>query len=299
MQMHLDSLTHRREFILHRYFQEELDKPMDSSRTANNVQNHTISNNMAEAAGLIELFLDTAQSEDPKYSVLHSATARPQRGMRACRHRQAYVPMAANENELALEPERLTEFVGELVAGAGMQAQVNDCVLLLDATLCILVLNNAFSNASWHGTSPESAIELAVATTPTGVSCPRGNRDGARYRSRRPTRTGRWDRAQPRPSEPLSTTRMETSHAPHRLPQPQLPRPPRTVSQATPSTSHCGAARSAWASYEPAPGTRPPRAHECWPVERPAIGQGRKRISGEESATSGHRASPPRTLQVG
>ena len=145
VQMHFDPLTRRREFILHRYFQEELDKAMDSSRTANNVPNHTISNNMAEAAGLIELFLDTVQSEDPKYSVLHSATVCPQRGMRACRQGQAYVPMAANENELALEPERLTEFVGKLVAGAGMRAQVTNCVLLFDAT-----------RAAWSRTTPSA-----------------------------------------------------------------------------------------------------------------------------------------------
>ena len=48
------------------------------------------------------------------------------------------------------------------------QVQVPTCVLLLDTTLCSLVLDNAISNAFRHGTSPESAIHLAVTTTPTG-----------------------------------------------------------------------------------------------------------------------------------
>ena len=166
--MHFDALTRRRKIILHHYFQEELDKAVDSSRKANSVRNDNTSNNMAEAAGPIELFLNTVQSGDPKYSVLHGTPVCPQRGMRACRHRRTYVPMAANEYEQALEPGRLTKFVGELVARAGIQAQVADCVLLLATTLCSLVNDNAISNAFRRGTNPESAFHLAVASIPTG-----------------------------------------------------------------------------------------------------------------------------------
>ena len=123
VRMRSDSLTRRRIFILQRYFQVALDKAVDSSRKADSVLNHTLNNTMAEAAGLIELFLDKVQSGVPMYSELHSATVCLQRGMRACRHRRAYVQIAANEYELALEPVRLAEFVGELAAGTGMQVQ--------------------------------------------------------------------------------------------------------------------------------------------------------------------------------
>ena len=123
LRMRSDSLTRRRMFILQRYFREALDKAVDSSRKADSVLNHTLNTNMAEAAGLIELFLDNVQSEGPVYSELHRATVCLQRGMRSCRHRRAYVQMAANEYELALEPVRLPEFVGELVGGTGMQVQ--------------------------------------------------------------------------------------------------------------------------------------------------------------------------------
>ena len=123
VRMRSDSLTRRRMFILQRHFREALDKAVDSSRKADSVLNHTLNNNMAEAAGLIELFLDNVQSEGPVHSELHRATVCLQRGMRSCRHRRAYVQMVANEYELALEPVRLPEFVGKLVAGLGMQVQ--------------------------------------------------------------------------------------------------------------------------------------------------------------------------------
>ena len=51
---------------------------------------------------------------------------------------------------------------------SSVQVQVPTCVLLLDTTLCSLVPDNAISNAFRHGTSPESAVHLAVTTTPTG-----------------------------------------------------------------------------------------------------------------------------------
>ena len=46
-----------------------------------------------------------------------------------------------------------------------MQVQVPTCALLLDTTLCSLVLDNAISNAFRHGDSP---VCLAVTTTPAG-----------------------------------------------------------------------------------------------------------------------------------
>ena len=51
---------------------------------------------------------------------------------------------------------------------SSVQVHVPKCVLLLDRTLCSMVLDNVIGNAFRHGTSPESAVHLAVTTTPTG-----------------------------------------------------------------------------------------------------------------------------------
>ena len=49
-----------------------------------------------------------------------------------------------------------------------MQVQVPTCTLLLDPTLCSLVLDNAISNAFRHGSCQDSSVHLAVTTAPAG-----------------------------------------------------------------------------------------------------------------------------------
>ena len=49
-----------------------------------------------------------------------------------------------------------------------MQVQVPNCTLLLDTTLCSLVLDNAISNAFRHGSCRDSPVRLAVTTAPAG-----------------------------------------------------------------------------------------------------------------------------------
>ena len=137
-----ESLTRRRTFILQRYFEVALEKAVASSRKTERVVNHTVLNHMADGAGEIELFLNQVDSEDPIYSELHSATICLQRGMRACQHRRAYTQIASNEYKVVLQPVRLAEFVGELVAGSRMQVQG----LLSDVGL------SCFGRERWFGT---------------------------------------------------------------------------------------------------------------------------------------------------
>ena len=168
LQLRADSLTRRRTFILQHHFQAALQNAVGACRKAEQVVSHTLLNHMADSAGAIELFLDQVQSEDPTYSELHSATVCLQRGMRACQHRQAYAQIVSDENELALQAVHLAEFVGKLVGPTRMQVQVPNCTLLLDTTLCSMVLDNAISNAFRHGSCRDSPVRLAVTTAPAG-----------------------------------------------------------------------------------------------------------------------------------
>ena len=74
-------------------------------------------------------------------------------------------------------PPRVSLSKGLFRAGQGtgpaprtsrVQVQVSPCVVLLDTTLCSLVLDNAISNAFRHATSPDSPVNLAVTTAPIG-----------------------------------------------------------------------------------------------------------------------------------
>ena len=102
VRMRFDSLARRRTFILQRYFQVALDKAVESSRKADSILNHTLKNYMAGGAGEIKLFLYRFDGDDPMYAELHSATTCLQRGMRACRQRQAYLQLASGDYRLSL-----------------------------------------------------------------------------------------------------------------------------------------------------------------------------------------------------
>ena len=166
----------RSEFLLLEFF--------EASRQADSILNHTLKNTMADAAGQVELFLEGGRCSTEEAQPLQLCVASLYRGMRACRHRQAYVQMASNTYALSLQPVRLAQFVGRLAAGRHMQVEVCParparapasssasiaapalapaCPVSLDPTLCGLVLDNAISNAFRHGATPDPAVRLTV-----------------------------------------------------------------------------------------------------------------------------------------
>ena len=158
------STGRRSEFWFFEFFETSLKTAIEASRKADSILNHTLKNTMADAAGQIEMFLEHVGCSDNDAEHLQLCIASLYRGMRSCRHRQAYVQMAANTYEVSLQPVRLAEFVGRLVAGRRMRVQVPEGVLMLDATLCSLMLDNAISNAFRHGNPTDPAVRLTVTT---------------------------------------------------------------------------------------------------------------------------------------
>ena len=162
VRMRSDSLTRRRTFILQRYFQVALGKAVESSRKADSILNHTLKNYMADGAGEIELFLDRVDGEDPMYAELHSATISLQRGMRACRQRQAYLQLTSGDYRLSLHPVELETFAKQITAGRAMTTEVPSLRVLLDCTLLGLIFDNAISNAFKHGHTEHPDVKLAI-----------------------------------------------------------------------------------------------------------------------------------------
>ena len=162
VRMRSDSLTRRRTFILQRYFQVALGKAVESSRKADSILNHTLKNYMADGAGEIELFLDRVDGEDPMYAELHSATISLQRGMRACRQRQAYLQLTSGDYRLSLYPVELETFAKQITAGRAMTTEVPSLRVLLDRTLLGLIFDNAISNAFKHGHTEHPDVKLAI-----------------------------------------------------------------------------------------------------------------------------------------
>ena len=75
--------------------QAALQMAVEASRTADSILNHTLKNTMADAAGDIEMFLDTHESSSASVQHLRQSLASLRKGMRSCRHRQAYLQLAA------------------------------------------------------------------------------------------------------------------------------------------------------------------------------------------------------------
>ena len=166
----------RTEFLLIEFF--------EASREADSILNHTLKNTMADAAGQVELFLEGGRCSTEEAQPLQLCVASLYRGMRQCRHRQAYIQMASNTYTLSLQPVRLAQFVGRLAAGRHMEVEVCSVCparaaapssvsvtapasaparpVSLDPTLCGLVLDNAISNAFRHGATPDPAVRLTV-----------------------------------------------------------------------------------------------------------------------------------------
>ena len=85
-----------------------------ASRKADSVLNHSLKNRMADAAGEVELFLETYTGP---HAVLLECVASLRRGMQLCQHRQAYVDLAAGRYAPRLTPSSVHEFGSALAAG--------------------------------------------------------------------------------------------------------------------------------------------------------------------------------------
>ena len=103
------SLTRRAEFVMERRFKADLEEAVDAGRKADSILNHTLKNTMSEAAGEIELCLESPDVEE-KAGHLQRSLFSLQRGMRSCHARQAYLHFAAGRYTLLLRPVQLSFF---------------------------------------------------------------------------------------------------------------------------------------------------------------------------------------------
>jgi hypothetical protein len=168
----------RLSFSLQQSFEEAHAKQVasaEAAQKADSILNHTLKNTMADAVGEIILFFEAmkAQRQSPSPQ-LQWAVASLQRGMRSCQQRQALIQLVSSTYSVALRPVRVLDFVGMLTAGRKVTVQVPDTTVLIDPTLCGLILDNAISNSSKHGDPRGPDVRLTV--TIAASEAPEGRR---------------------------------------------------------------------------------------------------------------------------
>ena len=170
--MRFVTLMRRRQFRLERSFQAALLVALEASRKADSILNHTLKNTMADAAADMELFLTNTDLPEPSVRHLRLSMATLRRGMRACRHRQAYIKLESGGYQPSLQPVQLSALVDEVTAGRDIQVSVEDKRVLLDEKLYSLVLDNTINNAFKHGRPQDPQVQLTVSTAPvdSGIS---------------------------------------------------------------------------------------------------------------------------------
>ena len=154
------SRNRRYRFLVERHFESALESAVAASRKADSTLNHTLKNTMADADAEIEMFLQKCPSNEADLDHLRHTRECLQRGMRTCRHRQAYLQLAADQYALSLKAVNLRAFAGDHASGRRLQLRVEDLTVQLDVILCGLVLDNAISNAFKHGHPQEPGVTL-------------------------------------------------------------------------------------------------------------------------------------------
>ena len=119
---------------------------------------------MGDAAGEIELFLAAHAPPEHHARHLQQSAASLRKGMRSCRHRQAYLQLVARQYTPTRAPTDLAEFTAELAAGRAMRValRLRRAAAEIDVTLCALILDNAISNAFKHGHPQAPDVRLTV-----------------------------------------------------------------------------------------------------------------------------------------
>ena len=87
------------------------------SAALSSILNHTLKNTMTDAAADIEMFLINTDLPEPAIRHLSLSMATLRRGMRACRHRQAYINKESGGYQPSLQPVQLGTLVDEVTAG--------------------------------------------------------------------------------------------------------------------------------------------------------------------------------------
>ena len=120
---------------------------------------------MVEAAADIELFLAGAELPSEWVSILKRSAACLRRGVRACRHRQAYIDLQGRSYKPCLETVSLRDFIHDITDDWQMYVTVPNERVLIDPTLWSLILDNAIGNAFRHGHPDNANVRFAFSVS--------------------------------------------------------------------------------------------------------------------------------------
>ena len=145
-------------------FQTKLDAEISASTEADRILNHCLKNNIADAAGNLDIVIaDAGKGKATRLGLLRAAREALQRGMESCRSRKTFTKLCAGTCEPDLAPVHLPAFARSLAEGRQVQVSAPDVWVTLDWTLCALVLDNAISNALRHGDPADPDVRLTIA----------------------------------------------------------------------------------------------------------------------------------------
>ena len=117
-------------------------------------------NRMADAAGEVEIFLDTYQG--PRQQ-LEKSVASLRQGMKLCQQRQVYLKMMAGNYRPRMLPCDLYNFGTSLSSGRRLFRQVfSKMWAKLDTVACEMILENALSNAFKHGCPQDPGVSFRI-----------------------------------------------------------------------------------------------------------------------------------------
>eukprot|EP00667_Euglena_gracilis_P002539 EG_transcript_2540 len=131
-----------------------------ASQRADTTLNHLLKNLMADATGCIELAVGKPLAETTTY--LQEAVACLGRGMQWCRRRHIILSVTQGTYTPCMSPINLKTFGQALMSGRPLQGSFVDRVVLLDPTLCELILDNAISNALRHGCPANPNVQFSM-----------------------------------------------------------------------------------------------------------------------------------------
>jgi len=148
----------------------------DSAQQADGILNHILKNSMADAAGCVHLFLNSAV---PDRLDLQKALECLARGMQWCHNRLALIHIAAGQYVPDLVVVELKHLVGEVVAGRPVQSDASASSVLLDPLLTQIVLGNVVDNAFRHGhtVDPHVTLTAHLCPLPRAANAPLSRRE--------------------------------------------------------------------------------------------------------------------------
>ena len=153
-------------FFSERSFETALEVAVKASRQADSVLHHKLKNIMVDAAGNIEVFLDSDHANGVSTDDLKQSAAMLRQGMKSCRHRQMYLRLEAQSYKRSLQKVSLQSHAEELTAGRSVRSDVDNVTVLIDPVLCETILESLVSNAFAHGSKPDPDVQLQITTQP-------------------------------------------------------------------------------------------------------------------------------------